>query len=251
MNPDKQPVEGEERSLSNFSIFGKNNNNELLFAPTCTTCFNKNKYLSSSKKSVSINWLMSALIALESMFFFPWGCFIVDTTMINPTQFSYKCNYSVPQPSTPMSYDSHDPLWKEKAMILLKDIWTSPPYYNWEIISLITGTYTTVTPIINHAKTFLVVLWTDRVTGRFTRNISLKFHYTRSWWIPLKLCFLNFLLTWYGCYANQKKVRGFRGGTKNFCWVNESPRLLLLMLEVKRETMKRQPNHSTTMYLLR
>jgi hypothetical protein len=29
---------------------------------------------------------------------------------------------------------------------------------------------------------------------------------------------------------------GFRGGTKTFCWVNESPRLLLLMLEVKRET---------------
>ncbi len=51
--------------------------------------------------------------------------------------------------------------------------------------------------------------------------------------------FLIFLLTWYGCYANQKKVMGFRGGTKTFHWVNESPRLLLLMLEVKRETMKR------------
>jgi hypothetical protein len=62
------------------------------------------------KKSVSTNGIMSALIALESMFFFLWGCFIVDTTMTNLTQFSYKHNYSVPQPSTAMSYNSHDPL---------------------------------------------------------------------------------------------------------------------------------------------
>jgi hypothetical protein len=55
MNPDKQPVEGEERSLSGISNFGNNNNNGLLFAPTCTTCFNENKYLSTSKKSVSTN----------------------------------------------------------------------------------------------------------------------------------------------------------------------------------------------------
>jgi hypothetical protein len=44
---------------------------------------------------------------------------------------------------------------------------------------------------------------------------------------------------------------GFRGGTKTFHWVNESPRLLLLMLEVKREKMKRIPGHSTMVYLLR
>ncbi len=55
------------------------------------------------------------------------------------------------------------------------------------MISLITGAYTTVTPIIDHAKTFLVVLWTEQATSRFTRNISLKFHYSRTWWIPLKL----------------------------------------------------------------
>ncbi len=85
MNPDEQPVEGKVRSLSGISTFGKNNNNGLLFAPTCTTCFNKNKYLSTSKKSVPTNGIMSALIAMESMFFFPQGCFIVDTTMTNPT----------------------------------------------------------------------------------------------------------------------------------------------------------------------
>ncbi len=110
MNLHKQPVEGEERSLPGMSTFGQNNNNGLLFAPTCTTCFNKNKYLSTSENSVPTNGIMSALIALKSTFFFPQGCYIVDTTMTNPTGFSYKRNYSVPQPSTPMSYDSHDPL---------------------------------------------------------------------------------------------------------------------------------------------
>ncbi len=34
MNPHEQPDEGEERSLSGISTFGKNNNNGLLFAPT-------------------------------------------------------------------------------------------------------------------------------------------------------------------------------------------------------------------------
>jgi hypothetical protein len=110
MNLHEQLEEGEERSLSGISTFGENNNNGLSFAPTCTTCFYKNKYLSTFEKSVPTNGIMSALIALESLFFFPQGCFIVDTTMTNPTQFSYKCNYSVPQPSTPISYDSHDPL---------------------------------------------------------------------------------------------------------------------------------------------
>ncbi len=50
MDPDDQTVEGEETSLSNHSTYGKNNNNGLLFAPTCITCFNENKYLSMSKK---------------------------------------------------------------------------------------------------------------------------------------------------------------------------------------------------------
>ncbi len=63
--------------------------------------------------------------------------------------------------------------------------------------------------------------------------------------------YLIFPLTWYDCYTNQKKVMGFRGGTKTFCWVKKSPRLLLLILEVKRETMKRPTGHSTMMYLLR
>jgi hypothetical protein len=110
MNLHEQPVEGEEWSLSGVSTFGRKKSNGLLFAPTGTTCFNVNKYLPTSKKNVPTNGIMSALIALEIMFFFPWGCFIVDTTMTNPTQFSYKRNYSMPQTSTPMSYNSHNPL---------------------------------------------------------------------------------------------------------------------------------------------
>ncbi len=43
MNLHEQPVEDEERSLSGISTFGKNSDNGLLFAPTCTTCYIKNK----------------------------------------------------------------------------------------------------------------------------------------------------------------------------------------------------------------
>jgi hypothetical protein len=95
-----------------MSTFGQNNNSGLLFAPTCTTCFNENKYLSTSEKKCAPieNRIMSVLIALEGTFFFPQGCYIVDTTMTNPTGFSYKRNYSVPQPSTQMPHNSHDPL---------------------------------------------------------------------------------------------------------------------------------------------
>jgi hypothetical protein len=110
MNPDEQPVEGEETSLSGHSTYGENNNNGLLFAPTCITCFNKNKYLSTSKKKCVHQWENKCLNSTGEYVLFPWGCFIVDTTMTNLTQFSYKRNYSVPQPSTEMSYNSHDPL---------------------------------------------------------------------------------------------------------------------------------------------
>ncbi len=70
MNLLEQPVEGEERRLSGISTFGQNKNNGLLFAPTCTTCFNENKCISTSEKSVPTNGIMNAFIALESMFFF-------------------------------------------------------------------------------------------------------------------------------------------------------------------------------------
>ncbi len=108
INLQEKPDDGKETSLSSMSILGKNDNNGLLFAPTCITCFNKNKYLLPSKKNVHTNGLMSAFTALESTLFFPQRCIIMDTTIRNPTKFSSKNNYSVPQQMTPMPYDSHD-----------------------------------------------------------------------------------------------------------------------------------------------
>jgi hypothetical protein len=109
MNLHEKPVDGEERSLSSMSFVGENNSNGLLFAPTCTTCFNENKFLLISEKSVPTNGLMSALTALASTSFSCQRCIIIDTTIRNPTKFLHKRNYSVPQPMTLMSYNSHDP----------------------------------------------------------------------------------------------------------------------------------------------
>jgi hypothetical protein len=73
MNLHEKPVWDEESSLSSISTFGKDNDNGLLFAPTCTTCFNENKYLSMSEKSVLTIGKIYALIALETTLFFPSG----------------------------------------------------------------------------------------------------------------------------------------------------------------------------------
>ncbi len=106
------------------------------------------------KRSVPIHGLMSASTGLAGTLFFRQRCIIVDTIIRNPTKFSPERNYSVPQPTTQMSYDSHNPWWKHKANKLLEDVWTSQPCQNWEMISLITGKYSTVTLSINHAKNF-------------------------------------------------------------------------------------------------
>ncbi len=100
MNLHEKPVDGEERSLLSMSIAGENNNNGQLFAPTCNTCFNENKFLLISEKSVPTNGLMSALTALASTSLSHQRCIIIDTTIRNPTKFLHKPNYSVPQPMT-------------------------------------------------------------------------------------------------------------------------------------------------------
>jgi hypothetical protein len=71
MNPDEQPVEDELRSLSGISTFGKNNNNGLLFAPTCTTCVNENKYLSMSEKKCVHQWNNECLNSTGEYVLFP------------------------------------------------------------------------------------------------------------------------------------------------------------------------------------
>jgi hypothetical protein len=110
MNLHEKPVDGKERSLSSTSILGENNNNGLLFAPTCTTCFNENKYLLMSEKKCSHQWTNECLNKTGKYILFPSEMYHHGDTIIrNPTKFSPKRNYSVPQPTTPMPYDSHDP----------------------------------------------------------------------------------------------------------------------------------------------
>ncbi len=44
-----------------MSIVGENNNNGLLFAPTCTTCFNEDKFLLMLEKKCSLQWTNECL----------------------------------------------------------------------------------------------------------------------------------------------------------------------------------------------
>jgi hypothetical protein len=75
MNLHEQPVEGEERSLTSMSTFGQNNNNGLLFEPTCTSYFNKNKYLSMSEKKCAHQWNNECLNSTGEYILFPLGMF--------------------------------------------------------------------------------------------------------------------------------------------------------------------------------
>jgi hypothetical protein len=53
MNMDETPLDYQKRILSSMSIVGEEDNNGLLYAPTCSTCFNANKYLLVSEKKCS------------------------------------------------------------------------------------------------------------------------------------------------------------------------------------------------------
>ncbi len=61
MNMDETPLDDQKRSLSSVSIVGEEDNNGLLFAPTCSTCFNANKYLLVSEKKCSHEWINESL----------------------------------------------------------------------------------------------------------------------------------------------------------------------------------------------
>ena len=77
----------------------------------CYTCVSGGEFLDNwgLKRSAPTNGLMSALTGLSSTLFFRQRCIIVDTIIRNPIKFSPKRNYSVHKPTTPMSYNSHDP----------------------------------------------------------------------------------------------------------------------------------------------
>jgi hypothetical protein len=65
MNLHKQPVEGEERSLSGMSTFGQNNNNGLFLHLHAPLVLTRTSIFQRLNKSVPTNGIMSALIALE------------------------------------------------------------------------------------------------------------------------------------------------------------------------------------------
>jgi hypothetical protein len=112
MNLHKKPVDGQKRCLSSMSIVGENDNNGLLllFAPTCSTHINENKFLLISEKNCSHQWTNESLtnngkyiIFLSEMYHH--GYYNQKSNQL----FIHKRNYSVPQPMTLMSYDSHNP----------------------------------------------------------------------------------------------------------------------------------------------
>ncbi len=61
MNMEETPLDDQKRTLSSVSIVGEEDNNGLLFAPTCSTCFNANKYLLISEKKCSHQWSKESL----------------------------------------------------------------------------------------------------------------------------------------------------------------------------------------------
>ncbi len=87
-----------------MSIVGEEDINGLMFAPTCSTCFNENKYLLVSEKKCSHKWSNESLNNPGDYIVFP-------SEMYHHGYYNllHKCNYSVPQQMTLMSYDSHDP----------------------------------------------------------------------------------------------------------------------------------------------
>ena len=54
-----------------MSTFGENNNIGLLFAPTCTTCFNEKKYLLPSQKKCLHQWTNECLNSTGEYIIFP------------------------------------------------------------------------------------------------------------------------------------------------------------------------------------
>ncbi len=177
MNLHKKPVEGEERSLSCMSTFGENNNNGLLFAPTCTTCFDENKYLSTSKKKCSHQWNNECLNIPGECILFPSGMFHhgyyndkSNTIFIQAQLFCARTKYTdiLQLPQSMMKGQGKEVtqghLDKSTLLELRDDLLN-----NWEI------QYSN--PEYQPCKNFS---GTEQATGRLTRNISLKFHYSRT-----------------------------------------------------------------------
>ncbi len=108
MNLHEKPVDDQERSLSSMSIVGEKDNNGLLFAPICTTCFNENKFLLISEKKCSHQWTDESLNITGKYIIFLSEMYHRGYYNQKSNHFFLKRNFSVPQPMTLMSYDSHN-----------------------------------------------------------------------------------------------------------------------------------------------
>jgi hypothetical protein len=71
MNLHEEPVQDEESSLFSIPTFGNYNSNGQVFAPTCTTFFNENKYLSMSEKKCAHPWKNVCLNSTVECIVFP------------------------------------------------------------------------------------------------------------------------------------------------------------------------------------
>ncbi len=109
MHLHEKPVNGQERSFPACQLLAKKTTMDYCLHQHAPLVLMRTSSSSSQKRSVPTNGLMRASTTLESTSFFRQRCIIVDTTIRSPTKFLHKCNYSVPQPMTLMSYNSHDP----------------------------------------------------------------------------------------------------------------------------------------------
>ncbi len=108
MNLHNKPVDGERGVCPACQLLVKMTTMDYCLHLRAPLVLIRTSFSSSQNKSVPTNGIISALTALASTLFSSQRCIIVDTIIRNPTKFSPKHNYSVPQPMTP-TYDSHNP----------------------------------------------------------------------------------------------------------------------------------------------
>ena len=157
-----------------MSIVGEEDNNGLLFAPTCSTCFNANKYLLISEKKCSHEWINESLNNPGDYIVFP-------SEMYHCGYYNQKSNQNFTQAQLfckPML--DTDVLQLPRSMMKAQgnqisggclDPSTLTDFRddlieNWDTLY----SHTNYRP----CKKILVVLLTEQAIGRFTRSTSMK-----------------------------------------------------------------------------
>jgi hypothetical protein len=246
MNLHEEPVHDEERSLSNISTFGKNNDNGLLFAPTCTTCFNENKYLSMTAKKCGKNVCLNST---GEYIVFPSGMMhhgyytdksnrIFTTVQLFCAPTKYTDVLRLPR-SILKGENFTDGCLDKSTLLALRDDLIN----NWDI----NYKNANLQPCKKNSGGAV-----DRASNRqIQKKIFSQVPLLKNLLDTFETMFPYFSIDLVWLLCKSKEGDGFQGWHKYFFWVNKSPRLLLLILEVKRKKMKRTSGHLTTMYLLR